>query len=199
MIQITERVLTGEAIVDHLDELATLRLDIFKEYPYLYSGRREDELAYLAGYVEKPGACVILAEDDGAVIGAATGMPLVHEQSSLREPFAATPYPQDEVYYVGELLFRQNYRSHGLGRRFLARMENHIRALGPFRKVICATVERPIDHPARPYNHIPITYFLDRTGFVRLAGVVTHFSWLEIDGAKRDHIMQFWVKDLPGK
>jgi len=48
----------------------------------------------------------ILAETDGAVIGAATGMPLVHEDAALRDPFAETPYPLNAIYYIGELPFR---------------------------------------------------------------------------------------------
>ncbi len=65
---IREQLLTGAVIAEKLDELATLRLDIFLEYPYLYQGRREDELAYLRTYAEKPEACVILAYDGHAVI-----------------------------------------------------------------------------------------------------------------------------------
>ena len=195
---ITERLLIGQAVADHLDTLASLRLDIFEEYPYLYRGRREDELAYLAGYADKPGACVILAENHGAVVGAATGMPLAQEDAALRDPFAASPYPLDAIYYVGELLFRPAYRSRGLGQRLLARMESHIRDLGGFRQIVCATVERPADHPLRPADFIPIDRFLSRTGFARLDGIVTHFAWLEVDGVKRDHTMQFWVKDCAG-
>jgi GNAT superfamily N-acetyltransferase len=193
---ITERLLTGSAVAAQLEALAALRLDIFEEFPYLYRGRREDELAYLAGYAEKPGACVILAEHAGAVIGAATGMPLVQEEALLRAPFAASPYPLEESYYVGELLFRPAYRNGGLGQRFLVGMEGQVRALGGFRRLVCATVERPADHPRRPVDFIPIERFLARTGFVGLPGVITHFTWLEVDGVRRDHVMQFWMKDL---
>ena len=37
-MEITARLLTGVAIADALDDLATLRLEIFSEYPYLYGG-----------------------------------------------------------------------------------------------------------------------------------------------------------------
>ncbi len=195
LTNIREQLLTGSAIVESLDDLATLRLDIFLEYPYLYQGRREDELAYLRTYAEKPDACVILAYDGHAVIGAATGMPLIHEDAQLRDAFAETTYPIDEIYYVGELLFRPAYRNCGLGRKLLTQMENHIRSLGRYHQVTCATVERPDHHPLRPPEYIPITRFLARTGFVRLSGVVTHFIWNEIDGVKRNHPMQFWLKE----
>lgn len=194
--EITEQLLTGAAITGAVDDLATLRLEIFPEYPYLYQGRREDELAYLNSYAEAPDACVILACDGLTVIGAATGMPLVHEDAQMRDAFAGTAFPLNEVYYVGELLFYPAYRNGGLGSKLLAQLENRIRSLGRYRHLTCATVERPDDHPLRPHDYIPITRFLARTGFVRLRGVTTHFTWRETDGVKRDHPMQFWSKEL---
>ncbi|MHC1698606.1 MAG: GNAT family N-acetyltransferase [Geobacteraceae bacterium] len=195
-MEITEQLLTGAAITDALDDLATLRLDIFPEYPYLYQGRREDELTYLATYAEAPDACVTLAYDGLTVIGAATGMPLIYEDAQMLDAFAGTTFPLNEVYYVGELLFRSDYRNCGLGQELLDRLESHICSLGRYRKLTCATVERPEDHPLRPSNYIPISRFLARTGFTRLSGVNTHFMWRETDGDKRDHLMQFWTKDL---
>ena len=63
---ITKEMFTGAAIAVALDSLASLRLEIFREYPYLYDGCREDELAYLKSYAEAPDACVIFAYDEGA-------------------------------------------------------------------------------------------------------------------------------------
>jgi GNAT superfamily N-acetyltransferase len=195
-MNITEQLLAGADMADAVNELATLRLDIFPEFPYLYQGRREDELTYLNTYAEAPDACVILACDGLTVIGAATGMPLVHEDARMRDAFAGTTIPLNEVYYVGELLFRPAYRNCGLGRKLLDGLENHIRSLGRYRTLTCATVERPNDHPLSPLDYIPITRFLARTGFVRLSGVTTSFMWCETDGVKRDHHMQFWINDL---
>jgi len=194
--EITEQLLTGAAIAEALDDLATLRLDIFPEYPYLYQGRWEDELTYLGTYAEAPDACVIIAYDGLTVIGAATGMPLVHEDAQMLDAFAGTTFPLNEVYYVGELLFRPAYRNYGLGRKLLERLESQIRSLGSYYTLACATIERPADHPLRPRDYTPITRFLAVTGFVRLPGVTTHFMWRETDGVARDHPMQFWSKEL---
>jgi GNAT superfamily N-acetyltransferase len=193
---ITEHVLTGAAIAEALDDLATLRLDIFPEYPYLYEGRREDELTYLGSYVAAPDACVILAYDGLTVVGAATGIPLIHEDTRVIGAFNGTSFPLIETYYVGELLFRQAYRNCGLGRKLLDRLERQVRSLGRYRRITCATVERPDEHPLRPRDYIPITRFLARTGFARLSGVTTHFRWRETDGVRRNHPMQFWIKEL---
>lgn len=195
-MEISKQLLTGTAIADALDEVATLRLEIFQEYPYLYQGRREDELTYLVTYAEAPDASIILAYHGQAVIGAVAGMPLIHEDALMLGAFAGTTFPLNEIYYVGELLFRPDYRNGGLGRKLLAQLESHIRSLGCYRKLTCATVDRPDDHPLRPRDYIPITKFLARTDFARLPGVTTSFIWRETDGVKRDHTMQFWVKNL---
>ena len=60
-------------------------------------------------------ACVILAYHGHAVIGAVAGMPLIHEDAQMLEAFAGTTFPLNEIYYVGELLFRPAYRNCGLG------------------------------------------------------------------------------------
>ena len=75
-------------------------------------------------------------------------------------------------------------------------MEAHIRSLGRYRTLTCATVERPDDHPLRPPHYTPSTRFLARTGFARLPGIITHFTWCETDGVKREHAMRFWLKQL---
>lgn len=194
--EIAVQLLTGSGIADLLDDLATLRLDVFREYPYLYQGRRGDELDYLKTYGEAPDACVIAAYDGKTVVGAATGIPLIHEDARMREACAGSPFPLNQLYYVGELLFYPEYRNRRLGRMLLARLERHVRSLGSYRSLTCATVERPDDHPLRPPDHIPITRFLARTGFFQLPGIRTHFIWRETDGIKRDHPMQFWIREL---
>lgn len=194
--KITEQLLSGAAIAEVLDDVATLRLEIFREYPYLYQGFREDELKYLSTYAETPDTCVILAYDGHKVVGAVAGMPLIHEDAQMLDAFTGTEFSLNAAYYVGELLFLAAYRNCGLGQKLLDRLESHIRSLSRYRSLTCATVERPDDHPLRPHDYIPITRFLARTGFVRLSGVTTSFMWRETDGVKRDHTMQFWNKEL---
>jgi hypothetical protein len=80
--------------------------------------------------------------------------------------------------------------------KLLAQLEQHVAQLGKYRFLTCATVVRPDDHPLRPADYLPIDRFLARTGFVRLPGVTTSFQWLELDGRKQEHAMQFWLKEL---
>lgn len=195
-MSLTTKLLTGIEVEASLDALATLRIEIFHEFPYLYDGKRESELRYLQGYAQAADACVLTVTDSGRVVGAATGMPLQHEQKELSDPFAATPYPVDSIYYVGELLFYTAYRNRGLGLSTLSALEDFVRSLGSYRYLTCATAVRPDDHPQRPANYVPIERFLNRTGFKSMPATTTSFTWLETDGVNRDHPMQFWIKVL---
>jgi len=195
-MSLTTKLLTGNEVEESLDSLATLRIEIFREFPYLYDGNRESELRYLKGYAQAAEACVLTVTAAGRLVGAATGMPLQHEQKELIDQFAATSYPLDSIYYVGELLFYPAYRNRGLGMKLLSMMEDKIRSLGSYRYLTCATVVRPDDHPHRPANYVPIGRFLNRTEFRAIPAATTSFTWLETDGGSRDHPMQFWIKFL---
>ena len=41
------KALSGKEILPYLDDLAKLRIEVFREYPYLYDGSIEYELQYL--------------------------------------------------------------------------------------------------------------------------------------------------------
>ena len=192
----TENLLTGFAVEGCLDDLASLRINIFREYPYLYDGLREDELKYLRLYMVTPDAFVISVNDSGNMVGAATGMPLRYEHDGLITPFKGTSYSVDELFYVGELLFDPEYRDCGLGIRLLEHLVAHVRSLGNYRYLTCATVVRPDYHVRCPESYIKINRFLARTGFILLPGVTTSFAWKETDGTNCEHPMQFWIKEL---
>lgn len=193
---ISENLLTGPAVEASLEALAALRIDIFREYPYLYDGIRDDELKYLRHYMETPHAFVIAVNDSDSMIGAATGTPLCYEPEDIIYRFAGTSYPVTETFYVGELLFYPAYRNGGLGLRLLEKIEEYVCTLGTYRYLTCATVVRPDNHTQCPEIYVPINRFLARSGFNKLSDVTTSFAWREIDGTSRDHPMQFWVKEL---
>jgi len=63
--------MSGHDVAVGLDALATLRLDIFREFPYLYDGNRESEHLYLKGYAQAAEACLLTITDSGRLAGAA--------------------------------------------------------------------------------------------------------------------------------
>ena len=49
----------GDDIRRHLDAVAALRIDVFRDWPYLYDGSLDYERRYLRPYVDSPGAVVV--------------------------------------------------------------------------------------------------------------------------------------------
>ena len=79
--------LTGNAILKVVDDLARLRVTVFREFPYLYEGSLEYEKRYLQGYAQGLDNVVVVARDGTEVVGASTGMPLLLEGDEVRRPF----------------------------------------------------------------------------------------------------------------
>ena len=54
------RILTGDSVGAVLDDLARLRIAVFRDWPYLYDGDPAYERDYLRAY-QSPGAVVVAA------------------------------------------------------------------------------------------------------------------------------------------
>ena len=79
--------LAGREIVGHLDELAELRIRVFRDWPYLYEGTREYEAHYLEVYVNCPRSLCVLAWDGDRCVGASTCLPLADALPDMQAPF----------------------------------------------------------------------------------------------------------------
>ena len=78
--------LTGSDVLNVLDELAHLRIQVFREFPYLYDGDLTYERDYLQTYADSPNAVVVIARNQGRVIGASTGLPLIEAEAEFQAP-----------------------------------------------------------------------------------------------------------------
>lgn len=188
--------LVGQAVIPYLLEIARLRITIFREYPYLYKGTEDIETKYLQAYAETSDGCVFVIRDGETVIGAVTGVPLSGEPAAFTAPFADGPYPLATIYYLGEILFLPGYRGQGLGTQLLKEFEDHVRSLGRYRYLACATIVRPEDHPLRPSAYHPIDGLLIRAGLIKHPELHVTLPWPDLDGAITDNVMEFWMKEL---
>jgi GNAT superfamily N-acetyltransferase len=190
------RELTGQDLVDALDRLADLRIAVFADYPYLYDGDRAYERGYLAAYAESPGAVVVGAFADGALVGAATAAPMADHATEFAAPFRDRGMDIGAIYYFGESVLLPEWRGHGMGHAFFDRREAKARALGFAVTCFCAVV-RPQDHPARPADYAPLDPFWRKRGYAPVEGLIGQFGWKDRGEAQESqHLMQFWVKML---
>ena len=66
-------VLSGDALIQALPDVARLRIGVFRDWPYLYDGDTGYEERYLRSYADSDGAIVVAALDGDEIVGAATG------------------------------------------------------------------------------------------------------------------------------
>ena len=178
------------------DELARLRITVFREFPYLYDGDADYERRYLSTYFASPQAVVIGALDGERLVGAATAAPLALHAAEFAQPFAEAGLDPSAFYYFGESILEPPWRGRGIGVRFFEEREQVARDFGFNACVFCA-VRRPPTHPARPDSYLPLDGFWRRRGYRRIEGLSTEFSWREI-GEPRESPkpMDFWMRPL---
>jgi GNAT superfamily N-acetyltransferase len=201
--EITVHSVSGPELERYIPELARLRIQVFREYPYLYQGDTDYEANYLRTYSQSQGSVVVLALDAERVVGASTALPLIEETEEVVSPFRSGGYAPGEVFYLGESVLLPDYRGRGIGVRFFQEREAHARALamdpvnpfGPFRWFAFCAVERDPSDPRRPRGYVPLDDFWRNRGYRRQPQLRTAFSWRELDeAAESPKPMVFWLK-----
>ncbi|WP_289155654.1 GNAT family N-acetyltransferase [uncultured Salipiger sp.] len=188
--------LTGAALDAALDEVAKLRIAVFRDWPYLYDGDLAYERRYLQSYRDSPGAVLVGAFDGDRLVGAATGTPMEDHADDFAAAFAGTGLDLGTIFYCAESVLLPEYRGRGVGHRFFDLREAHARALGRARSAFCGVV-RPADHPLRPAGAAPLDPFWRKRGYAPLEGAVATFRWKDIDRTEETaHPLQFWIGDL---
>ncbi|NDV01739.1 GNAT family N-acetyltransferase [Pseudoroseicyclus tamaricis] len=186
--------LSGAAVTERLDDLARLRIEVFRDWPYLYDGDLAYERRYMASYEDNPRAVLVGAFAGEALVGAATGTPMEDHAEDFAAAFAGRDL--GEIFYCAESVLLPDHRGQGAGHAFFDAREAHARALGRRYSAFCA-VDRPADHPLRPEGYRPLDPFWRARGYVPLEGVFATFRWKDVDQpAETEHRLQFWMKTL---
>jgi len=186
---------SGEALQVYIPELARLRLEVFRDFPYLYDGNMEYETKYLQTYINNPDSVIVLAFDNEKVIGASTALPMKYETDEFKAPFINNGYDLEQVFYCSESVLDKNYRGLGIGVRFFEERELHAAHLGGFKHITFCCVERPADHPRRPFDYVPLDKFWNKRGYFKHPELTTHYLWKDYDDVEETpKPMTFWLK-----
>ncbi|WP_299860635.1 GNAT family N-acetyltransferase [uncultured Hoeflea sp.] len=180
-----------------LEDLARLRIAVFRDWPYLYDGDATYEARYLGQFAASRGAVIVAAYTaDGEMVGAATAAPLRDHAEEFAAPFARAGLDVAEHFYLAESVLLPGYRGQGAGRTFFEMREAAARAQG-FDRAVFASVMRPPDHPARPAGYVPLDGFWRRLGYVPLEGLIAEFNWRDIGEARESaKPLQVWGRQL---
>lgn len=186
---------SGEALIPFIPELARLRIEVFRDFPYLYDGDLAYEEKYLQTYIQCPESVIVLAFDGEKIIGASTAIPLKYETDEVKKPFIEQCYDPDKIFYCGESVLNKNYRGLGIGVSFFEQREAHAADLGGFQHICFCCVERPTDHPRRPADYVPLDKFWNKRGYVKHPELKTTYTWKDLDDAtETPKPMTFWLK-----
>lgn len=189
-------VLSGAALAPFISELARLRIEVFREWPYLYRGSLEYEQTYLTKFLDMSKSTLVLVRDGEKVVGASTALPLARAESEFQEAFIQAGMNPGQWYYFGESVLEKAYRGQGLGVEFFRQREARARELGYGKVTFCA-VERPSTHPLKPADYLPLDAFWHKRGFQRRPELVCYFSWQDLDQEGESlKPMVFWSKTL---
>lgn len=189
--------LHGSEIGHRVDELAELRMTVFREWPYLYDGDFEYERQYLQYYIDSPRAFALLVLDAGRPVGATTAMPLADEAEAMQRPFRTAGFDVERVFYNAESILLPEYRGLGLYRHFFDAREGVARAYGDYDWITHCAVQRPADHPLRPADARPLDDVWRHFGYERRPDLMATYPWRDVgDTQETEKPLMFWLKAL---
>lgn len=189
--------LAGKAAQEYRDQIAVLRIKIFREFPYLYEGDLEYEKRYLERYFSAQYSFILLIEHQGDIVGVTTAIWAQEEEASFKTPFIKVGINPERVFYFGESLLLPEWRGKGLGKMFFEEREAYAKDLSFIDTLAFASVVRPDDHPLRPAGHRPLDEFWKTMGYHKEPSLRTNYSWKDVNESQESvKPMQFWIKKL---
>lgn len=148
-------VIKGKEIEKYAKYIASLRLMMFKEFPYLYLGTLEHEAKYLSFYSDSPDATLILAKQDDCIVGLLTGMPMTQickHITDFKKILDENNRTLESAYYYGEALVLPAYRGQGILTKMFQEQENIIKKMN-YNQAYGITSVRDKDDVRRPENY----------------------------------------------
>lgn len=197
MAQLSYITKTGALITSVFEDLAQLRIAVFKAFPYLYEGSIDYEKEYLKVYSESENAFLFAVYDGNKMVGATTCIPLTDETPEVQEPFINAGIELESVFYFGESILLPEYRGLGLGHRFFEERETHARSFGTCKMTSFCSVVRPENHPLKPTDYQPLDKFWIKRGYQEEPLLKSNFEWLDIgESQPTQKEMIYWTKQL---
>jgi GNAT superfamily N-acetyltransferase len=137
---------------------------------------------------------VVVARDDGRIVGASTCLPMAAEHGGVQQPFLDAGIDISGIFYFGESVLEAAYRGRGIGVAFFQARE--AQAAGYKTTTFCA-VQRPADHPLRPKDYVPLDEFWRHRGYRPRPELVCSMAWRDVgETAETRKTLMFWTKDL---
>lgn len=188
---------TGDKVKTWIPQIAALRIEVFREYPFFYNGDLEYEERYLKKFTTLKDAILVLAFDKETLIGISTGFPFIYDAEDLKELFVKAGRNPQDYFCFGESVLRKSYRGLGIGKKFFDEREAHVKALNHYKYICFYTVVRPAEDPHRPADYRPLAPFWTSRGYMEHKELVGTVSYQEIgEPEETPKKMVFWIKKV---
>lgn len=191
----------GEHIKKFISCVSQLRLDMFREFPYLYQGTYEYEKKYMEGYANNSKSMLGLAYAEKTLAGVFTGMPLISDSEIVKDSkllFIANNIDPSSYYYYGEVLVLPQFRRLRLPNLLSSRMDFEAKNMG-FDNACFMAVSRSDDHPLKPKEYVKPDKLWERYGYKKM-NLCAKYHWPTIhsDASVKDeeNILEYWHKPL---
>lgn len=192
---ITFENLHGTQALPHFQDIARLRIKIFREFPFLYEGDLDYEREYLNVYLTHPESIIILCRNGSDVIGVSTAIPLQFEDDFVKKPFIEAKMDLKKIIYLGESVIEREFRGLGIGREFFERRLAHAKSLpGIQTAAFCTAIYDPKKAPA-DFNS-PV-HLWRKYGFQENSQLKATYRWKSIgDSEETDKEMRYYTREL---
>lgn len=197
MTDIHVRTFIGPALRTYLHSIAKLRMDVFREYPFLEEPDLSLETARLKRYLASKESIGVLVFDNTTLVGVSLGIPLALEREEIQKPFLNRFHDISTYYYFGESVLLKQYRNRGIGHHFFDVRETHVKHLLKYKHICFFDPVRPESDPFKPADYLPLHDFWRKRGYVHCPDLQCSLIW---EGPNEDEpsekSLTFWIKDL---
>lgn len=193
--------LRGKEILPFAEDLFTLRIAIFKEFPYLWEGKIEEEKnsIYNKKFLESEDAVMVIAKDKRtkSIIGIASANSLKNEISDLQNILLQRGLNPAEFFYFRESMLLPEYRGLGIGKIFLQEREKIAKQHPQINHITFFCVERDHNDPRKPHDYRSPYLLWHKEGFKKRDDIHHTFEWKIVEEEKPiPNKIVFWIKNL---
>ena len=191
----------GDDLKELIPEISKARLELFKEFPYLYEGTYEDELKYLNEFVNNPKSIILTVHKENKLIAFVTAT-AVESGFELTEAIKDLMQKQgldtSKYFYISEMMVYPEFRSFELQNQLKKDIENYARE-NSYTMTCFLSVFRENNHPLRPQDYKEISR-LWKFNKYRKTNISVKFEWNTVQKDSEAKLMNnqldLWEKEL---
>jgi GNAT superfamily N-acetyltransferase len=197
------KIVTGKEMIPLLPFVAEQRIQIYRDYPYLYDGNmmeNGEEMKYLHWFVAQPQSAFAVAYDGAEPVGFISATDLADFDAHFAgtiELFTKAELDPKKYYYFADSVVKPEYKNKQIETALVEAIEQHAKKLGY--AAGCFADESHEQHPLKPKDFVDHDAAFKTSGYIRSSLSIT-FGWstIQVDGSSKhqEHVLTFWLKNF---